>query len=108
MGEPRHSRPDPVGVGTMTFINPLSGALVPGTAVQRAATDKERQIARSQALRKNAAAEGDHVEHQVESTEELTPASGEDPSGGRGDGQPPRDRKPQDANDDHPHIDVKA
>jgi len=100
----------PVG-GTMTYFNPLSGALVPGTQVQRAATDKERQIARSQALRKNTAAEGDRVEveHQVESAEELAGASGENPSGGRGGRQQPRDgRDPGKEDDDRPHLDVTA
>ena len=65
----------------MTFFNPLSGSLLPATPAQRAA-DKGRQIARSQALRKNTAAEGDRVdvEHQVESAEELPPA--DEQSGG--------------------------
>ena len=63
----------------MTFFNPLSGSLVPATPAQRAA-EKDRQIARSQALRKNTAAEGDRVEveHQVESAEELPPVGDED------------------------------
>ena len=98
----------------MTFFNPLSGALVPGTSVQRAATDKERQIARSQALRKNAAADAERVEHQVESTEGLTAASGDHPSGGRGGERQRRGEEPpggddsSGADDQPPHIDIKA
>ena len=97
----------------MTYFNPLTGALGPATQPQRAAVDKERQIARAQALRKNTAAEGDRVEHQVESAEELTPASGENPSGNRG-GNSRRDEPKRDGaaggegDDGRPHIDVTA
>ena len=97
----------------MTFFNPLSGSLVPATPAQRAA-EKDRQIARSQALRKNTAAEGDRVEveHQVESAEELPPI-GEEAGGGNKRQQQQRQRprpdtaKP-DAEDGKPHIDVTA
>ena len=93
----------------MTFFNPLLGSLVPSTPAQRAA-EKGRQIARSQALRKNTAAEGDRVEveHQVESAEELPPV-GEQSTGGGKDRQRPSPRKPaQHKPDDEapPHIDV--
>jgi hypothetical protein len=91
----------------MTFFNPLSGSLLPATPVQRAA-DKDRQIARSQALRKNTAAEGDRVEHQVESAEELPP-TGEEAGGGKNRRQQPhRDPQKSDAEDTPPHIDVTA
>jgi hypothetical protein len=90
----------------MTFFNPLSGSLVPATPVQRAA-DKDRQIARSQALRKNAAAEGEHVEHQVESADELH-AAGDQSGGGNAGGQQGRLRKKPTDEDGKPHIDVKA
>ena len=91
----------------MTLFNPLSGSLVPATPAQRAA-DKDRQIARSQALRKNTAAEGERVEHQVESTDELHPA-GDQSGGGNAAGQQGQDRKKKQAADDgKPHIDVKA
>jgi hypothetical protein len=93
----------------MTFFNPLSGSLVPATPAKRAA-DKDRQIARSQALQKNTAAEGDRVEHSVESAEELHPA-GDQAGGGTGGQQQSRQKpksKPSSPDDDKPHIDVKA
>ena len=92
----------------MTFFNPLSGSLLPATPAQQAA-DKGRQIARSQALRKNTAAEGDRVEveHQVESSEELPPV-GEEATGGDSDRRrPPRKPSQQPPHDEAPpHIDV--
>ena len=92
----------------MTFFNPLSGSLLPATPVQRAA-EKDRQIARSQALRKNTAAEGDRVEveHQVESAEELPPA-GEDTGGGQGRRQRQSRREPPkpELEDTAKHIDI--
>jgi hypothetical protein len=91
----------------MTFFNPLSGSLVPATR----AADKDRQIARSQALRKNTAAEGDRLEHSVESAEELHPAG--DQAGGGNGGQPqqqPPKKKPTPTGDEDekPRLDVKA
>ena len=95
----------------MTFFNPLSGSLVPATPAQRAA-EKDRQIARSQALRKNTAAEGDRVEveHQVESAEELPPVGDEAGGGGQPhQQQQPRREKPKVSDEDaKPHIDVTA
>ena len=93
----------------MTFFNPLSGSLVPANPVQRAgASDKDRQIARSQALQKNTAAEGERVEHQVESADALHAAG--DQSGGNANGGQPQQRrnKPPRDDDSKPHIDVKA
>lgn len=96
----------------MTFFNPLSGSLVPATPAQRAA-DKGRQIARSQALQKNTAAEGDRVdvEHQVESAEELPPTG--DGSGGGRNRQQQRQQPRQDTPDpgatpSFPRIDLTA
>ena len=96
----------------MTFFNPLSGSLVPATPTQRAA-EKDRQIARSQALRKNTAAEGDRVEveHQVESADELEHV-GEETNGGGGRNsrrQQPRQKPDQVAEDpEQPRLDVTA
>jgi len=93
----------------MTFFNPLSGSLLPATPAQRAAA-KDRQIARSQALRKNTAAEGDRVdiEHEVESADEL-PQVGDEAGGGR-QGQPrkqPRREPPNvDEQDAGPRLDI--
>jgi hypothetical protein len=93
----------------MTFFNPLSGSLVPATPSQRAA--KERQIARSQALRKNTAAVGDRVdvENEVESADEP-PQVGDDAGGGR-QGQPrqnPRREPPEGEDGAGPRLDVTA
>ena len=80
----------------MSLFNPLPAPLPPATPA--------RQIARSQALRKNTAAEGDRVDHQVESAEELSPAG--DQAGG---GNPQSQQRRQQTKDDgKPHIDVKA
>lgn len=86
----------------MTFFNPLSGSLGPTTPAKRA-------IARAQALQKNAAAEGEKLEHSVESAEELHPA-GDQAGGGKGGQQQSRQQpKPKpSSDDDKPHIDVKA
>ena len=95
----------------MTFFNPLSGSLIPATPAQRAA-EKGRQIARSQALRKNTAAEGDRVdiEHEVESAD--GPPQVCDESGGGRQNQPQqhprRDPSKQDEDDTPPHLDVTA
>lgn len=89
----------------MTYLNPLIAPIVTGPQAQKsAAADKERQIARSQALAKNSAADGDRFEHQVESADALSPV-GDDPSKG---GQ--QQRKPTDKDEpgeaEPPHIDV--
>lgn len=91
----------------MTFFNPLSGSLASATPPQRP-SDKDRQIARSQALRKNTAAEGDRVdvEHQVESADEL-PDVGDDGGGGRDPQQHPGEDPPE-CDDAPPRIDVTA
>lgn len=65
----------------MTYFNPLVAPLAQGQQVQRSAAEKERQVARAQALSKNTAAEGDRFDHQVESTDALT-AVGDQPSNG--------------------------
>jgi hypothetical protein len=97
----------------MTLFNPLTGSLLPATPVQRAA-EKDRQIARSQALRKNTAAEGDtvEIEHQVESADEL-PQVGDETGGGSQNPrqqQPPSHKPPESDNGDEspPRLDVTA
>jgi hypothetical protein len=57
----------------MQIVNQLAGSLAQSASVTRQqSTDKSDQIRRAQALRKDVAA-GDTFEHQVESSEELTP-----------------------------------
>ena len=68
----------------MTYFNPLVAPVAQGTQTQRAAAaDKERQIARNQALARNSAAEGDRFEHTVESADALTPVGDDAPRGGQ-------------------------
>jgi hypothetical protein len=94
----------------MTFFNPLSGSLLPATPAQRAA-EKGRQIARSQALRKNTAAEGDRVdvEHEVESADAPTEVGDESGGGGRNPRQQPRREPPEpDPDGPAPRLDITA
>jgi hypothetical protein len=93
----------------MTYFNPLVGPLAQSPQAQRlAAADKERQVARAQALAKNAAAEGDRFEHTVESPDAVSPAGDDAPRGGRQQQQPRRDQGEQDheEGDEKPRLDV--
>jgi hypothetical protein len=94
----------------MTFFNPLSGSLLPAAPAQRAAA-KDRQIARSQALRKNTAAEGDRVdiEREVESAD-GPPQVGDESGGGQNarQQQPRREPPKPDEGDAAPRLDVTA
>lgn len=94
----------------MTDFNPLAGSILGSAqAQQQLDVHKQRQVRRVQALRKNAAAEGDRFEHQVESPEELSPVN-EDPEDARSQKDRQRGRhdgrKPK--GEDRSHIDVKA
>ena len=98
----------------MTYFNPLIAPVAQGTAAQRAAAaDKERQIARSQALTRNSAAEGDRFEHTVESADALPPV-GDDPSRGGQPRQQQQHKQPDDPGQDgsaaagEAHLDVTA
>jgi hypothetical protein len=95
----------------MTQINPFTGAIVQGTQVQqRQGAEKERHIRRLQNLGKNAALQGDRLEHQVESADAL-PAIND-----QGTSNNPRRRSPQrpatpkkpGPNDEPEHIDLTA
>ena len=96
----------------MTYLNPLIAPLAGGPQAQRTAADKERQIARAQALGKNSAAEGDRFEHTVGSADAVSPV-GDDPArGGSQNKQQHKDPKTQDeAGDDtggESRLDVTA
>lgn len=92
----------------MTDFNPLAGAVLGSAQAQRQIdAEKQRQLRRAQAVRKNVAAQEDGYEHQVESSEELHAVDdggrggdGSKNDGGRGD----RRGKP----DEKDHIDLKA
>ena len=92
----------------MDVINPLANALAQSVAVARQqSAGKVQQIRRVQALQKDVAAEGDRFEHQVESTDDLSPAH--DDAGRRGDDAHRKKRKtPTPTPDRPPSIDVTA
>jgi hypothetical protein len=69
------------------------------------AADKERQIARAQALAKNSAAEGDRFEHTVESADGLARV-GDDPA--RGGQQQKQQKKSPTPDDDRGGEDAGA
>jgi hypothetical protein len=96
------------GSGSMTDFNPLAGAILGSAQIQQLSDlQKQRQLRRAQALRKNVAARADELDHQVESPEEPAPihdAPDEHPQR-----QAKRDpRHPNAKEDGKPHIDVKA
>jgi len=91
----------------MTQFNPLSGSILGGAQAQhQVEVEKTRQVRRSQALQKNVALQDDQLEHQVESSEELSPIHDED----HGQEKQQRGSHPHksDRDDEKPHIDVKA
>jgi hypothetical protein len=90
----------------MSSINPFSGYLAQGSQVERTqAAEKSRQIRRSQQLAKNIAQQDDNLEHQVESPDTVSGASGE---------QKPKDDKRKGKgksrkdDDGQSHVDIKA
>ena len=91
----------------MSQINPFTGSIVQAPNVQRTqAGDKDRQLRRAHELAKNAALQGDQLQHEVESSEALTPAGDDQPR------KQPRNKHnhPHPADDDagESHIDVTA
>lgn len=91
----------------MTVFNPLSGSIAASVAAQRVLeVEKDRQLRRAQTLSKNVAAEDDRLEHQVESTEAVTPAREEDRESHQ---RPKKQAHDQgEAGDEGPHLDLKA
>jgi hypothetical protein len=94
----------------MTYLNPLIAPIVQGPQAPKAAADKERQVARAQALAKNSAADGDRFEHQVESADALSRAGEDSSRGGQSRQHERKPPQPSDGADDAaagpPHIDV--
>jgi len=98
---------------SMSPINPLAGILM-GAAVVQADAEKEKtsQLRRRQNQSLDIAAHDDELEHQVESSQQVDPASNEQhkfPGQRRSRQQPHKD----DADDDNPdgsieHVDVTA
>jgi hypothetical protein len=95
----------------MTQINPLTGSVIQSTQVQpRQSADKDRQIRRLQNLGKNAALQGDRLEHQVESTDAQQVIQDSQDSS-RQQRRPPRKPRPTegaDEQDGQTHMDLKA
>ena len=95
----------------MTQINPFTGSVLQAPVVQRQqAAEKDRQIRRTQDVEKNAALQGDQLEHQVESTEALSEIHDEDSPDPRKRKQPaPHEEKNRsDETGDDPHLDLTA
>jgi len=90
----------------VSSINPFSGYLAQGSQTERTqAAEKSAQIRRRQQLSKNIAQQDDSLEHQVESADTVTAASGEQkPRQDQKRKQPPK-QKP---GDEPPHVDVTA
>lgn len=93
----------------MTYFNPISGAVLPGAlAQQQLATEKTKQLRRTEAARRNVATGGgDHFEHTVESAEAVSPVSDEKPRE-EPSGKQLRRNKSKKNGDKSPHLDVKA
>lgn len=92
----------------MTEFNPLAGSILGSAAAQHTVdVEKQRQVRREQALRKNVALQDDQLEHQVESSDQVASVDDEEhqPSQERRQ-NPKRNRRSTD--DGPPHIDVKA
>jgi len=93
----------------MTDINPFTGSIVQAPQVQRQqASDKDKQLRRAVDQQKNAALQGDRLEHQVESAEELSEIHDQDTRDPRKRKKPTKPQQPVDAEDDSggSHIDV--
>ena len=97
----------------MSQINPFTGSLILSGQIQpRQNTDKERQIRRLQNLGKNAALQGDRLEHQVESADALVSIhdEGNSPQQNKKRPQPqvPKQGEKSGESGDAPHIDLTA
>ena len=91
----------------MTQLNPLTGSVLGGAQAQhQVETEKTRQVRRSQALQKNVALQDDQLEHQVESSEELSPIHDQEQGHENQRRRSHPDKSQRD--DEKPHIDVKA
>jgi len=96
----------------MSQINPFTGSILQAPQVQRQqSVEKDRQVRRTQDLAKNSALEADQLEHQVESSEELTPTHADQKQ--QRQFKRPRHKsdekdKPDETDGEEPHIDLTA
>lgn len=92
----------------MTQINPLTGSILQSSQVQRqAATEKSAQVRRQQSEQKVAGAHGDEFEHQVESSDAVTPVHEEHKQNSQKKRQGPH-QNPKPSDDDADHLDLTA
>ncbi len=93
----------------MTQINPFTAIIQSGQVQQQHSVEKKRQLRRLQNLGKNAALQGDQLEHQVESSDAVQAINDQGnsyhPQRRSGHRQPPA--KPN-TDDDSSHLDVTA
>lgn len=96
----------------MTQINPFSGAVVKAQTQQPQGIARQRQIRRAQNLSKNAALQGDRLEHEVESADALhginDQGSSHNPQRRPQQGAHAARGREEDAGADAPHLDVRA
>lgn len=90
----------------MSAINPFSGYLAQGSHVERAqATDKSRQVRRTQELSRDVALRDDELEHQVESSDAPSGLKDDDAGAGQQQHHYPDE---EEGKDDKPHLDITA
>jgi len=97
----------------MSQINPFTGSILQAPQVQRQqATDKDRHLRRASDLSKNAALQDDQLEHQVESSDAVTPVHEDDQKNSPQKRKPAKDPNPQsnedDADEPPPRLDLTA
>lgn len=87
----------------MSQINPFTWVAQQGQVQQQQAATKERRVRRVQNLARNAALNGDQLEHQVESTDAIRHVEDHEPN------LPERRRaKHSDGDQDKPTLDIRA
>ena len=96
----------------MSQINPFTGSILQAPQVQRQqSVEKDRQVRKAQDRTKNSALESDELEHQVESSEQLTPIHGDQKQPRqfkRPRHQHENGQEPDEGDDEEPHIDLTA
>lgn len=96
----------------MAYIHPLAGAMAQSTQVQRIQSDdKDRQLRRAEALRRNSATPNDDNDHEVESPDEIVLQTQEDEHHNQQRRKRRQQKPPADDRDDLPgeaHLNVVA
>jgi hypothetical protein len=95
---------------TVSQINPFTGAILQAPHVQRSqATDRDRQLRRATDLSKNAALAGEQLQHEVESSEAITPAHEDQAKNPKQRKKPdPQQSAPGNDDADNDHLDLTA